>query len=244
MEKVKIGILPSSRLFENDNPYDDRYVFINNYSKKIYESGGVPVGILLSDNELDYSSLEMCDGFLICGGNIMQPYLFKTIDYAIKYNKPILGICLGMQAIGLYSYLEQNLLKQKLKVTYENILSEYEKIKEQKVYFLKPIEGHYKSIITRDKYLQNKHNVKINRNSVLNDIYNCNELSVLSMHSYEIATIGDNVYAGAVDNNGIIESIEYKNKDLFVLGVQWHPEIEKEHKVLFDRLICEAKQRQ
>lgn len=109
---------------------------------------------------------------------------------------------------------------------------------------MKPIEGHYKSIITRDNYLQNKHNVKINKNSILNDIYNCNELSVLSMHSYEIATLGNNVYVGAIDSKGIIESIEYKNKDLFVLGVQWHPEIEKEHKALFDRLIREAKQRQ
>lgn len=243
MKKIKVGILPTSHLFENDDPYQDQYSFINGYSKKISENGGVPVGILLNDNELDYASLEMCDAFLLCGGNKIQPYAFKTINYAIKQNKPLLGICLGMQTIGVYSYLENKLIKKELPLEYENIIKEYEEIKQQKIYFLEHIENHYKGDVTRNNYEQNKHNVTFNKQSILNDIYKSDKLSVLSMHSYKIAKLGDNVMIGATDDNKITESIEYKNKDLFILGVQWHPELEDEHNTLFAKLINEAKKR-
>lgn len=132
MDKVKIGILPTSRLFGNDNPYDDKYTFVNSYCQKISENGGLPVGILLNDNKLDLESLEMCDAFLICGGNKMQPYLFETINYAITHNKPLLGVCLGMQTIGLYSFLEEELIKKEMPINTENILKLYKEIKEAK----------------------------------------------------------------------------------------------------------------
>lgn len=239
----KIGILPTSHIFENDDPYEDKYSFINGYCKRISENGGIPVGILLSDGELDEASLEMCDAFLICGGNRIQPFSFKVINYAIKNNKPLLGICLGMQTIGVYSYLESELIKKGISLDYENFLKMYDEIKEKEVYFIKPVEGHYVSDITRNSYTQNLHDVYFSKDSILNNIYNCNTISGVSMHAFQVALLGENVMIGSKDKDGVTESIEYKNKDLFILGVQWHPEAEDKHDVLFKRLIEEAKRR-
>ena len=95
---IKIGILPTTKLYEDDNPYNDKYTFENVYMKRIYDSGAIPVGILPNDGKLDYSILEICDGFLLCGGNKIEEYNLEVIDYAIKKNKPLLGICLGMHS--------------------------------------------------------------------------------------------------------------------------------------------------
>jgi len=243
MNKVKIGIVPTSHIFENDDPYEDKYSFINNYCKRISENGGIPVGILLSDGKLDEASLEMCDAFLICGGNRIQPFSFKVINYAIKNNKPLLGICLGMQTIGLYSYLESELIKREISLDYENFIKMYDEVKEKGIFFTKPVEGHYVSDILRNSYIQNMHDVYFSKDSILNNIYNRDNLSVVSMHSFQVALLGENVMIGSKDKVGVPESIEYKNKDLFILGVQWHPEVEDKHNVLFKWLIDEAKRR-
>ena len=71
---IKIGILPSSKLFEDDNPYNDKYSFHNVYLKRIYEAGAIPVGILPIDGKIDYNSLEICDCFLLCGGTKIEDY--------------------------------------------------------------------------------------------------------------------------------------------------------------------------
>lgn len=243
MDKMKIGILPTSHIFEDDNPYHDKYTFVNAYCKMISNNGGLPVGILLNDGKLDYASLEMCDAFLICGGNKIQPYFFEAISYSIKNNKPLLGVCLGMQTIGLYSFLESELTKKKLPLNYENFLTLYNELKEAETYFLKPVEGHYINVIKRDEYEQNKHHVFLDKNSILYSIYQSDSLDVLSMHSYRTELIGNKVLINCQDENGIIEGLEYKDKDLFILGVQWHPELEEKNNKLFKTLVKEAKRR-
>ena len=35
MKNLIIGIIPTIKLFETDNPYLDRYEFVNNYVKKV-----------------------------------------------------------------------------------------------------------------------------------------------------------------------------------------------------------------
>ena len=47
----------------------------------------------------DYSK---CDGFIIQGGKNIEDWFYDVIEYAIKDNKPILGICLGCQVLGTY----------------------------------------------------------------------------------------------------------------------------------------------
>lgn len=51
-KRIVIGIVPTIRLYETNDPYQDRYVFVNNYPKKIYEAGAIPLGLLLNDGKI------------------------------------------------------------------------------------------------------------------------------------------------------------------------------------------------
>ncbi len=67
------------------------------------------IGIINYNNEesIDYTVLELCDGFIIPGGLDIHKYHFDIIDYCMNNNKPILGICMGHQVIGLYANKEK-----------------------------------------------------------------------------------------------------------------------------------------
>lgn len=49
-----------------------------------------------------WSDYSICDAYFIQGGKNVEKWFFDVIEYAIKNNKPILGICLGCQVLGLY----------------------------------------------------------------------------------------------------------------------------------------------
>ena len=65
------------------------------------------------------------------------------------------------------------------------------------------------------------HEVYLNPNSKLYNIYQKNKIVVNSRHTYKVAYT-NNIIA-AISYDGIIEAIEIKNKK-FIIGVQWHPE--------------------
>ena len=52
-------------LYENDDPYQDRYVFINNYPKKVYEAEAIPLGLLFNDGKISLDQLRLCDAFFV-----------------------------------------------------------------------------------------------------------------------------------------------------------------------------------
>ena len=228
---IKIGILPSMQVDKENNPYNDIHLFSNIIINRIYDAMAMPVGILLNDGKLEEETLKMCDAFIIGGGKKIEPYFLEVINYAIKNNKPLLGICLGMQAIGLYSYLESLNPKN---LSYESLLSSYKTIKQNNEQFLIPVDNHY-----NDK---NKHRIKVKNNSKLYSIYQTKEMDVVSMHRYAVNKIGKNVLINSTCGN-IIEGLEYKDENLFILGIQWHPELEGEHNILFETLVKEAKKR-
>lgn len=66
------------------------------------------IGIINYDNKdrIDYNVLDLCDGFIIPGGLDIHRYHFDIIEYSMNNNKPILGICMGHQIIGLYANKE------------------------------------------------------------------------------------------------------------------------------------------
>jgi len=99
----------------------DKLVVNDEYRRAIIDCGGNPF-LILPSQIIDYGStkgrdipslfdeeksmilkqLELCDGILMPGGFKMLEYDFFILDYAIKNNVPILGICLGMQIMANY----------------------------------------------------------------------------------------------------------------------------------------------
>ena len=67
------------------------------------------------------------------------------------------------------------------------------------------------------------HKIKIKKDSIIYDIFG-KSAEVNSFHHQAIDKLSKDFKITSVANDGIIESIEYKKKDRFILGVQWHPE--------------------
>lgn len=65
-----------------------------NYS--IQKSGGIPIGI---EPEAEY--INICDGFIFQGGDDCCDEDLNFMSNILNKNMPILGICLGMQELGV-----------------------------------------------------------------------------------------------------------------------------------------------
>ena len=91
--------------------------------------------------------------------------------------------------------------------------------------------------------------VYLKENSKIYDIYKQKILLEPSIHNYkandEIFINGEGQYFQitgiAADNT--IEVLESKNPNLWIIGVQFHPELEDFNQILFDALIKEANKR-
>lgn len=89
---VIIGILLRE---ENNKLYAKEELF-----KIISLSGGIPIGMYIN-NYKEY--LNICNGFILPGGDDYSSSEISFIDLVYKLDKPLLGICLGMQAIGVWA---------------------------------------------------------------------------------------------------------------------------------------------
>lgn len=209
MKKPIIGIANCSTYKSNDNIFDDRYYILNNYINPIVKNGGVPIGILYKDEKLIKESLELCDAFLIPGGSKIIKAHLEIIDYAIKNNKPILGICMGMQALSIYSLYGKNGLKKEN----ENLVL----IKNNKIHNMENPK--------RNKKDKTIHSVKVEKNSLLYNILNKENIKVNSLHRYHVLDVGKDYIVSAYAKDNIIEAIEHKDKTKFIMGLEWHPEL-------------------
>ncbi len=235
-KKPVIGIIPTFNLTnEANDPYQDRASFVSMYSEKIKKSGGIPLGIL-SDASL-YTSL--CDGYLWPGGSkILKEYL-PLIEDAMKNSKPILGICLGAQAIATFLNVVEDQKENQAKSFKET----YDANKEINPYLKKlDDENIHLHIVTKEKETIDKarHKVKIQKNSLLHEIFGCEDVDVVSLHGFVIARTPKNVLVSAEAEDKTVEAVEYKEKGALLLGVQFHPEIEEETP-LFDWLVASTK---
>ena len=76
---------------------DSIYKVNENLVKKVVNNGGIPI-LILPTNFNDLTDiLNICDGIIAPGGSDIYDYDRYILDYAIKNDVPILGICLGMQ---------------------------------------------------------------------------------------------------------------------------------------------------
>ena len=219
--KPIIGIIATSNYKYNNDSFYDTYRYGNNYIRKIVENNAIPYLIPLLNDEVIEDTLNMCDGLLIPGGFKILPSTFKIIDHFYKNNKPILGICLGMQTLAMYS------------------VNLYEKKR-----IIKKIDtgvDHWPYELNRDEEDLKAHKNLIYKNTLIYDIIGADEISVNSVHHYTITEVGPDFIVSSVSEDNLIEGIEYKGKDKFIIGVQFHPEVLPEYNCIFSRFIKECK---
>lgn len=205
MKKI-IGIIPSTLGFNTDNPFDDKYYVQDTYINKLKQFDIIPLILAPTVLKIDSESLKLCDSFLIIGGSYIHNYHYQVVDYALKTNKKLLGICLGMQAIASYS----------------NKKNEDET--------LIRINEHYFDKVTHENKELLIHEIKIDETSVLSNLLG-NNIKVNSIHKYAVNKVSLPFKVVGTYNN-VIEAIEYKN----IIGVQFHPELMTNTEKLFDWL--------
>ena len=231
--KPVIGIIPTYNLVNEDNdPYQDRASFVRMYEEKIYECGGIPIG-LLHQNVEDY--LPLCDGYVWPGGPKIWPDFFPVLEDAIKHKKPVLGVCLGLQAIGSAFNLKEEKEKHPEK-SFEAI----KQLLKDTDHYLKKLEdpslhSHYvtKEIATQDAA---RHVIQLKKETLFYKIMRQNELNVVSLHSFILPYVAKDVVVSAISEDNVIEAIEYTKDGAQILGVQYHPELENTSE-LFDWLV-------
>jgi len=211
--KPVIGVMP---LWDDEK---DSLWMLPGYLDGITEAGGLPVILPFTDKIDEITQLaDMCDGFLFTGGHDVSAGLYGEepigdliesclkrdvmekvyLEIAIDDNKPILGICRGIQLINaaLGGSLYQDIpLQYPTKITHcQNA----------------PYDVHV-------------HTVSIIEKTPLFSLLNTTRLPVNSLHHQAIKQLSPVLKEIAISEDGLIEAV-YMPGHRFLWAVQWHPE--------------------
>lgn len=195
----------------------------NDMARYLGQDGILPILIPDLDNGRMKNIMEQVDGIVLQGGNDLAPqtygeepimggkwkgdpyrdkYEFRIMDYALQSNKPVLGICRGLQLINVYfgGSLYQDTAAQC------------------------PT-----AIAHRDSELYDKvsHGIQLVEGKVLDRVYKGDQSRrVNSVHHQSIKRLGDDLEILAIcPEDGTIEAIGYTGaEEGKIMAVQWHPE--------------------
>ena len=212
--------------------YEQRECF---YRSAVEKSGGVPLVLPYCDGaELD-RFVEECDGFFFTGGADVAPERygearsdacgevemkrddleFRAFEKIIKTEKPILGVCRGMQLINVA--LGGTL--------YQDIPSE--------------IETEIAHRQKEDKTLPS-HEVAVLPNTPIFDLFGKDRATANSFHHQCVKSLGKGLLPMAKADDGIIEAV-YLDGSRYLRAYQWHPERlceqNRENRLVFDDFI-------
>lgn len=215
MSKTLIGI--SGNILISEKGMERAFVNCD-YVNSVIAGGGAPVILpVIDDNEAIEAQMRNIDGLLLSGGYDVNPLLYgeeptekqefiypeidehdiKLIKAAYKMNKPILGICRGIQI---------------LNVAFGGTL--YQDLSHIEDCFIKHSQNSKRNMAG--------HTVEILKKSKLNEILG-DSIQTNSFHHQAVKDIAPDFIADAWSKDGVIEGIEMQGEG-FILGVQWHPE--------------------
>ena len=217
MKKTIIGLSP---LYDREK---DSYWMLPGYMKMLERCGAVPLMLsLTTDESLLAAAFELCDGILLTGGQDVSPSLYgqsplplcgevcgerdemdrRLLISAIGADKPVLGICRGLQ-----------LMNAALGGTlYQDLPAEYGTAAE---HCMKP------------PYDRGVHSVRLMDDTPLHDLLGVDEIAVNSYHHQAVKDPASCLKTMAVSEDGLIEAMYMPGKR-FIWGVQWHPEFSYE----------------
>lgn len=187
------------------------------YRDAIEENGGriVVLGQGRPASEIT-AILETLDGVLLPGGIDVDPKFygeapspklektdaaldaleFRVLEYAKDHCLPVLGICRGHQVLNVFygGSLIQDI----------------------------PTE-HESEIEVVHRGGTRKHTIAIEEGSLLHELLGATEFEVNTYHHQAVKRLAEGFKATAHTKDGIVEAIESQG-DVFILGVQFHPE--------------------
>lgn len=170
--------------------------------------------------EEGFEKFKSCSGLLLTGGGDVYPELYcdwdtaetkgtykperdgfelQLIESALKNKIPILAICRGLQLLNVY--FRGSLIFD---------IWDTRKI------------NHGKTPDNKDRV----HGITIFKDTLLHKITGEEKAEVTSAHHQAIDRLGEGLMINARSEDGIIEGIEFidKNNKSFLIGIQWHPE--------------------
>lgn len=210
--KPKIGIVVCGL-------YENKQFVTNTYIQSVRYAGGLPFLIpLVKSNTVIRDYIQLCDGFLFCGGADITPLLFGqepvngigetniTLDIfqirlmkkVLLSKKPVLAICRGIQILNVACG----------GTIYQDIS-------------LKPGDA-LNHMQRSDSRKDISHKVTVQPGTILHQIAG-SVLYTNSFHHQVLDTLGDGLIASAHTSDETIEAVEMPDRS-FVVGVQWHPE--------------------
>ncbi|MBI3193613.1 MAG: gamma-glutamyl-gamma-aminobutyrate hydrolase family protein [Ignavibacteriae bacterium] len=190
--------------------------------------------VKLSYVDENLSEIEKCDGVLLTGGGDVEPSLYdsasthpkvygvdhnrddferQVIDETLRQEKPLLGICRGLQIANVHFG--------------GTLIQDLEEI------------GHTEHS-TKDEYEQ-RHWIELTRTGILSETIERLTGNVNSFHHQAADKIGSGLAVAARSVDGIVEAIEFEDAlaKPFFLCVQWHPERMKDAENPFSKNILD-----
>lgn len=215
------------------------------YPDAITRAGGAPfMAPIINDKDTLRHLYEKCDGLLLTGGVDLAPdeggvacpptddgepcrlhdrpfsprrdrQEVQLLKWALADNKPVLGICRGMQVMN--SVLGGSL--------YHDIKSDL------------PGANDHEASIHRKEFGYLAHDLAIDEGSRLAGALGTTQVKTNSLHHQAVKKLGDGLVVTSRDEDGVIEAVELPDK-FFAIGVQCHPEaLEAEAEPLWRKLF-------
>lgn len=189
------------------------------FSEAIEKSGGSPIILPIMNSDNAEELISIIDGLLLTGGEDVSPSFYNEeprivigptsperdrseillMHEAMRQNKPILGICRGMQLINVV-----------LGGTLYQDLSENNSITIQHVQKTKP---HYPT-----------HSIQVMEQSHISRIFKSGDY-VNSFHHQVLKDIAPGLIVTAWSQDGVPEAVELFDNSQSIVGLQWHPEL-------------------
>lgn len=230
MKKPMVGIVP---LVDMER---ESYWMLPGYMKGLEKEDAIPVMLPLTSDWKTLKQLaEQLDGFLFTGGQDVSPSIYgeevlktcgecceardtmeqELFKLAWEMDKPILGICRGIQLINavLGGTLYQDLPSQRPS----------------------RLEHHQ-----RPPYDEPVHSVEIVESTPLHAVLDVSVLLVNSYHHQAVKELAPNLSAMAYSTDGLVEAV-YAPEKRYVWALQWHPEFsflkDKNSKKIFESFV-------